>query len=136
MNINLIKADDVLTLRRDILYPNKNLSELKLPEDDFGMHYGLFVNDRLISVVSLFISGNSAQFRKFATLTSFQGKGYGSALLNHLIQEAAKQGCETIWCNARLSAADFYLRFGFTKTEETFTKDEVDFVIMRKSLRT
>ncbi|POY35040.1 GNAT family N-acetyltransferase [Solitalea longa] len=130
MKIKRITADEVLNIRREVLYPDRAIHEIKLPEDDHGLHYGLFIDAELISVVSLFITGKSAQFRKFATIAKYQGKGYGSYLLNYIIAEAENHGCELIWCNARLSAVKFYLKFGFTETEERFTKDNVAFVIM------
>ena len=39
-----------------------------LQDDEDGLHFGLFNKEKLVSVVSLFIDGEEAQFRKFATL--------------------------------------------------------------------
>lgn len=133
MEIRIINADDILEVRQIVLYPDKTPASLKLPEDDKGLHFGMFVDNTLISVISLFIEGSSAQFRKFATLPDYQGKGYGSVLLKHVIKLSSDKGCTHIWCNARTSAIDFYLRFGFRITDKTYSKDGVDFIIMEKN---
>ncbi|MEW9674323.1 GNAT family N-acetyltransferase, partial [Ammoniphilus sp. 3BR4] len=53
---------------------------------------GLFEGEQLISIVSLFVRGAEGQFRKFATLTSHQNKGYGSKLLIYVLGEAERLG--------------------------------------------
>ncbi|MNT81356.1 ribosomal-protein-alanine N-acetyltransferase [compost metagenome] len=85
-------------------------------------------------MISLFINGGEAQFRKFATLPEYQGKGYGSLLLKHILALSSDKGCQLVWCNARTSAINFYLRFGFQTTDKTYSKDGVDFIIMEKSI--
>lgn len=112
------------------MYPNWSIDEVKLANDFEGIHFGLFDNNTLISVVSTFISDGNMQFRKFATLNSEQGKGYGSLLLAHSIQFAKNEHCRRMWCNARCNASAFYAKFGFTETEQTFHQDGHDFVIM------
>lgn len=118
------------------MWPNKPFDYIKLEADEKGRHYGLFVNKELVSVISLFIDEKDmdAQFRKFATLASYQGKGYGTALIKHLFSELAPLNVERIWCNARIHKAEFYERFGMTQTEETFFKGEIEYVVMKKSV--
>ena len=89
-----------------------------------------YLEETLVSVISLFIDGDDAQFRKFATLADQQGKGLGSALLEHLIKEAQSRGVRRLWCNARVDKTGFYERFGMTTTDHTFSKGGIDYVIM------
>lgn len=112
------------------MYPNYGIEEVKLADDFEGIHFGLFDKNALISVVSTFIKEDTMQFRKFATLNSEQGKGYGSLLMAHIIQFAKDENCKRMWCNARCNASAFYAKFGFTETEQKFHQDEHDFVIM------
>lgn len=120
----------VWPIRHQVMYPDMDFDTIKLPEDENGMHLGLYENGKLISVVSLFSDGRELQFRKFATLNEFQGKGYGSQLLKFVIDEAKQQGCTRLWCNARTNASGFYQKFGFEATRVRFFKDGYDFVIM------
>lgn len=112
------------------MYPEKTLDEVKLDNDADGYHFGLYLDHRLTSIVSLFKDGDTMQLRKFATLHNAQGKGYGSQLLEYVISFCRQNHTRRIWCNARTNAAGFYSRYGFSKTNETYSKDGHDFVIM------
>jgi GNAT superfamily N-acetyltransferase len=157
-------------------------------DDDSVRHYGLFVHnygnggydaiddgdtdrDQPVSVVSVFLTPMTspstttslapveAQFRKFATETHHQGKGYGTQLLTHMFEtlSASQQRGEEpegwensdlgrdvvaapvaavvkrVWCNARTDKAEFYRRrFGMVETNTTFTRDGQSYVIMEK----
>jgi GNAT superfamily N-acetyltransferase len=133
-HIEQISHELTWRIRRDILYPDQPLDKIMLPEDENGMHLGLFEDNKLISIVSLFKSENSLQFRKFATLEAYQRKGFGTELLNYLLEIAEVENFERVWCNARKNASGFYSKFGFTETEHSFQKDGYDFVIMEKIL--
>lgn len=121
-------------IRQKELYPDLPLSKIQLDEDLNGIHFGLFYQDKLISIVSLFDCGDSYQFRKFATLKEFQNQGIGTILLNHIIKFAKKESKLNLWCNARVSAIGFYKKNGFVETDNTFTRDGINFVIMTKDL--
>lgn len=133
-HIEQIPAELTWRIRLQVLYPGKDPDYAKLPEDEEGMHLGLFDQNILISVVSLFKKGKDMQFRKFATLEQYQRKGYGTELLNYLTELSAEEGCVRIWCNARKNATGFYSKFGFSETEQTFQKNGHDFVIMEKKI--
>lgn len=137
MNNTLIRAispQDTWPIRHQVMWPDRPLEYIKLAEDEQGLHFGLFVREKLVSVVSLFVKGDSAQFRKFATLESEQGKGYGSQLLRQVLQEAQNQGALWIWCNARVPKTRFYAKFGLQATKTTFTKGEIDYIVLQKTL--
>ena len=133
-SIEQITPELTWPLRQVVMYPNWSIEEVKLADDFEGIHFGLFDKKALISVVSTFIKEDTMQFRKFATLNSEQGKGYGSMLLSHIIQFAKNEDCTRMWCNARCNASAFYAKFGFTETEQKFHQDGHDFVIMEINL--
>ncbi|WP_207420849.1 GNAT family N-acetyltransferase [Desertivirga brevis] len=125
-----VPAEVVWPIRHQVMYPDMKLEDIKLESDQEGLHLALIEDENVISVVSLFKNGEDLQFRKFATLEAYQGKGYGSSLLRHVIDYAQKEKCTRLWCNARKNASLFYQRFGFKETNTTFFKDGYDFVIM------
>ncbi|MEM9340464.1 MAG: GNAT family N-acetyltransferase [Bacteroidota bacterium] len=131
MTIRRIPYQQTWEIRHEVLWPNQPIDHVKLSTDPDGWHFGLFVNDRLVAVVSAFVTDKEAQFRKFATREAEQGKGYGTQLLDHLIEELRVGGVTNIWCNARLDKTYFYERFGLTRTTERFSKGGIDYVIMR-----
>ncbi len=136
MKIEITKIDKekAWKLRHKVMWPDKSFDFIKLEDDDLGIHFGLFKENILISVISLFINNEEGQFRKFATLQQEQGKGYGSALLDFVITEAKYRGLKRIWCNARKNKVDFYKKFGLQVTNSNFIKGGKSYVIMEKDL--
>lgn len=132
--IRQINSADTHSLRQRVMWPNKPLSFIMLPNDDEGIHFGVFVDEVLVSVVSLFIKNNNAQFRKFATDENEQRKGYGTLLLAHLIAFGEQKKLAKIWCNARTNKQDFYIKFGFEATNNRFSKAGLSYVVMEKIL--
>jgi len=133
VEVRKINPSDTWSIRQSVMWPDKPLAYVQLEEDERGLHFGVFENAELRSVVSLFLEEENAQFRKFATQVTHQGKGHGSALLNFLIQACEKQHIKNLWCNARVSAYPFYQKFGFEIVSETWTKDGIEFVKMSKT---
>ena len=128
-----IKPSETFDLRRRILSPNQSIDSIMLVEDDSGQHFGLFQEAQLVSVISLFIENDMAQFRKFATETSEQNKGYGTFLLNRVIEESIKNTVKNLWCNARVSALGFYGKFGFEVVSEKWMKNDIEYVKMQRT---
>ena len=105
---------------------------MEMDEDSNGYHVGAFMNNELVGVVSLFVNGDDFQFRKFAVDESMQGKGIGKTMLQHLIDFALNENGKRLWCNARVSAIGFYLKYGFNHTGQFFSKNGFDYEILEK----
>lgn len=134
LDIREISPAETHSLRHTVLWPDRPIEYVKLPEDDVGRHYGAFIDGKLVSVISLFLDAGSARFRKFATQKSYQGMGIGSTLLQHTIEAANKSGAEAIWCDARSSALPFYQKFGFHTEGDVFHKGGLPYLVMRRPL--
>jgi len=131
--IRQVSSLDVLPIRQKVMWPAKPIEYVKLPNDDAGEHFGLFLGDQMISIISLFMKDGEVQFRKFATLREFQGCGYGTLLLKKIIDISQHNGVNRIWCNARVEKSDFYKKFGLNPTNKQFQKGGVEYVIMEKT---
>jgi GNAT superfamily N-acetyltransferase len=112
------------------MYPEKEIKEMALPNDFDGIHFGLYHNDELTGVVSLFEKGTTAQFRKMAVLPGDQGKGFGTQLLQYVIDFCRQEGIQLLWCNARTSAIEFYKKIGFVTTGEPYLQDQSAYIRM------
>lgn len=133
IEIKRISADETLWIRQQVLWPSKPLDYVRIENDDEGIHYGLFEDNQLVTVISVFVNDNEAQFRKFATLATYRGKGYGSRIFEFMLKELELQDINRIWCNARLEANAFYKRYGFTVAEgKNFTEGNVIYSIMER----
>lgn len=129
-DIEQITQELTWKLRQKELYPDLPIEAIKLPEDDLGIHLGLFYQNKLATIVSLFEDNNELQFRKLATDKKYQKLGLGSKMINYVLNYAKEKHIEKVWCNARLSATGFYEKLGFVKTDEVFSKGGIDYVIM------
>jgi predicted GNAT family N-acyltransferase len=132
LKVKNIQASETWDLRHRVMAPNRPFDSIKLPKDEEGLHFGLLEEEKLISVISLFVEKDNAQFRKFATEISEQNKGYGSILLNHIIEESNKNNVKNLWCNARMTALGFYEKFGFKAVSETWMDHEIEYVKMER----
>ena len=129
-SIEQITQELTWKIRQKELNPELPISEIKLEEDDSGIHLGLFHDNKLITVVSLFEYGAELQFRKFATDSNYQRMGFGKQMLAYILEYAREKQFKKVWCNARSSASKFYQIFGFKETDKTFSKNGIDYIIM------
>ena len=63
IEIKQITATETLEIRHEVMWPNKPLAYVELANDKNGKHFGLFVNEEITSIVSLFTENNEAQIR-------------------------------------------------------------------------
>lgn len=146
MDIRLISPDDTIALRHTVLWPNAPLAHVRLPEDDEGFHFGAFLDEESAptAVISLFKENvpspeensgadeSTIRIRKLACDNSYQGRGIGTALLEHSIQYAwSKLDARFVWCDARVTALDWYSKRGLVPFGAEFWKDEVKYVRMK-----
>lgn len=122
MQIRLISPEATLPIRHSVLWPSKPIEFCQVKEDGSGNHFGVFENDVLLCVASIFITGAEARLRKFATLHEHQGKGFGTRMIEYIIEYLKQKGVTYFWCDARESAQDFYARFDMQKRGERFFK--------------
>lgn len=134
ITIRAIQPEDTYALRHSVLWPDKPLEYVKIEEDNAGLHFGAFYDNQLLGVISLFVQGEAARFRKFAVDPSYQRQGIGSALLTHVMQEAQQRGAQIIGCDARLEATGIYYKFGMTQAGAEFYKGPIAYVRMQKVL--
>ncbi|QDK79118.1 GNAT family N-acetyltransferase [Spirosoma sp. KCTC 42546] len=132
--IRSITPEQTYPLRHNVLWPDKPFEYVKVENDADGYHFGAFLEDELVAVISLFVNDKDSRFRKFATRSDCQRQGIGTLLLNHVIDEAKRLRAITLWCDARLEAADFYRRFGMEAVSEVFYKGPIPYAKFSRAL--
>jgi GNAT superfamily N-acetyltransferase len=120
VQIEQIRYELTWRVRQNAMYPDLPLEASKLPLDPEGIHFGLYAGDWLTAVVSLFNNGQNYQFRKFATLTKEQGKGYGSKLLSYIISYVQQEGGTSYGVMPELPLLDFMRSLALAKQENSF----------------
>jgi predicted GNAT family N-acyltransferase len=116
-------------VRHEVLRKGKPIDSCRFDGDDLPttQHYGLFENDSLQGIISLFENSNrlfeatkQIQIRGMAVLEHNQGKGYGKQLVQYCEKVLLDSDCELIWFNARENAKGFYQKLGYTTVGTPF----------------
>ncbi|TGE22017.1 GNAT family N-acetyltransferase [Hymenobacter aquaticus] len=134
VDIRPISAPDTYPLRHQVLWPAKPYAYVRVENDAAGAHFGAFVHGQLVAVISLFVEGSEARFRKFATYPAYQRQGIGSALLGRVLEVARQRGARRLGCDARQEASGFYQRFGMAAEGPVFYKGDIPYQRMRLAL--
>ncbi|MCL9808027.1 GNAT family N-acetyltransferase [Flavobacterium luminosum] len=123
IEIKKITATETYAVRQPVLRPGKPIESCQFEGDDLKTttHFGLFKEQTLIGVVSVFEvthkdfeAKKQFQVRGMAILENEQNKGYGNLLITEVEKLAHKNKIEIIWFNAREKAVNFYQKMGYT----------------------
>ncbi|HDR7792931.1 TPA: GNAT family N-acetyltransferase [Bacillus luti] len=129
ITVKHIDASDTYLLRQKILRPNQSLEDCKYSSDyeTDTFHLGAFLNDELISIASFskeiypgLPTDVHYRLRGMATLPNFRNKHAGSSLIQKAEQILQERNANILWCNGRITVADYYKRLGFHEHGEIF----------------
>jgi len=128
--VDEVAAEFTYGLRKAILRPDGGEVVWAGDEDPRTFHLAARSGERIVGVVRFspapcpWRDDASAawQLRGMATDPSVRGSGAGRALLVDGLERVAARGGDLVWCDARVTAAGFYERFGFTVVTEPFDK--------------
>jgi predicted GNAT family N-acyltransferase len=130
ITVGEVPVDVVLPLRGAVL---RGGGPAGLPGDDdpATVHLAARADDgRVVGVVRLspapcpWRPGARApwQLRGMATDPAVRGSGAGRVLLQECLTRVAERGGDLLWCDARVTAAGFYERMGFTVVAGPYDK--------------
>lgn len=77
----------------------------------------------------------SGKLGRMAVLAPWRGQGAGAAILRRLLEEAARQGLETIYLHGQVPVLGFYARYGFVAEGEQFDEAGIPHRLMRLWLK-
>ncbi len=130
MKIQQITWEEALPVRHSVLWPSKPPLFCKVEGDELATHYGAFIDGNLVCVASIYIDGEQARLRKFATLHEYQGQGIGSKVIKQAIEHLKQLDVQCFWCDARTTALSFYQKFGLQVEGAEFDKAGVSYYKM------
>src|SRR4051812_8125338 len=111
MKIKRISTDECLPLRSKVLRPFHPLSACQFPMDSQSVHFGVFIDHALVSIISAhpedhesFREKNQWRIRGMATEPSLQSQGLGGEALEALLAWGRSEPLPLFWCNAREKA--------------------------------
>jgi len=127
-----IKAEDTYAIRKTVLRKNMTLShEMPGDHDPETVHLGVYDENKLLCTGSFMknnrdeFTGHQYQLRGMATAEGSQRKGYGRILLEKAEDFFKVRGIDLIWCNARVSALEFYKKSGYETIGEVFVVPQI-----------
>jgi GNAT superfamily N-acetyltransferase len=119
--------DDVLALRQSVLRPHQTREESRFGSDSSPAAAHFCAEDEAGTVLSVATvlretpawAGDAVpawRLRGMATDPDCRGRGAGSSVLAAVFDYVAASGGGLLWCNARLTAVEFYRRAGMVTT--------------------
>jgi predicted GNAT family N-acyltransferase len=125
--VERVDAATVRPLRHAVLRSGRPPEESQYPQDDLPDTLHLAALDDsgdVLACATVFpepYEGRPAwRLRGMASAPEVRGQGHAGALLAEALRLLHALGAELLWCNARVAALPFYLRFGFTTVGEQF----------------
>lgn len=129
LQVKNIPFNKTFAVRHPVLRAGKPVETCYFEGDELPTttHFGLFLEEKLLGVLSVFKnecpiieSKNAYQYRGMAILAPYQNKKYGVLLLDAANTWVAEEQGDLIWFNAREKAIGFYERNGFEKRGSAF----------------
>jgi len=127
-----ISAEQTREVRRSVLRPHQDTSELVYPGDDDAesMHLGVLNGALIVAILSMYHAPREGEvsgwrIRGMASLPEVRGMGYGRELVETARDRAWGIDRAEIWCNARESAFGFYEKLGFVVAGDLFEIDGI-----------
>ncbi|MEY2703083.1 MAG: Acetyltransferase, family, YitI [Bacteroidota bacterium] len=129
LQVKKIPFNKTFAVRHPVLRAGKPVETCYFEGDELptSTHFGLFLEEKLLGVLSVFKnecpiieSKNAYQYRGMAILAPYQNKKYGVLLLDAANTWVAEEQGDLIWFNAREKAIGFYERNGFEKRGSAF----------------
>ncbi|MDR7371815.1 GNAT family N-acetyltransferase [Flavobacterium aquidurense] len=144
IQIKEIPSKETYIVRQPVLRKGKPIESCIFEGDDLDTthHFGLFDNENLTGIISLFkqinttfAEKNQAQIRGMAVLETHQKKGFGEALVKYCEEYCIEENVDLIWFNARTAAVGFYKKMNYQTIGEAFDiKDVGEHSLMFKKL--
>jgi predicted GNAT family N-acyltransferase len=74
--------------------------------------------------------GEFAKLERLAVRKEWRGRGYGSRLIEFMMQTARDRGFGKVKLHAQLTTKGFYARHGFQATGDTFMEADIEHCLM------
>ena len=130
MTVDEVAAELTYPLRKAVLRPDGGDVVWAGDEDPGTFHLAARTPDgRIVGVVRFSpaacpwrAAANPWQLRGMATDAAVRGAGAGRALVTAGLDAVSARGGDLLWCDARVAAAGFYERMGFTVVTGPYDK--------------
>jgi len=125
-----------VALRVDILRKPFGLSfhpQEREQEKDY-IHIAGFKGEQVVATAALVLEGEVCKMQRVVVDMKMQNSGIGSKMMVFCEEYARAQGFKSIYCHARDTAVQFYLKNGYTSEGAYFDEDTLPHLKMGKVL--
>jgi predicted GNAT family N-acyltransferase len=130
VTVDEVAPEITYPLRAAVLRPDGGEITWAGVEDPATFHLAARTDERVVGVVRFSPAAcpwrpearSPWQLRGMATDPAVRGTGAGRLLVDDGLARVAARGGDLVWCDARVAAAGFYERMGFTVVTEPFDK--------------
>lgn len=128
--------EDAVRLREEILRKPLGLTfsqEERVAEKDH-IHIAGFLEGCLVSTAVLVPEGNHYKLQRVVVVKSVQNSGIGSQMMNFCESYAKSKGISSLYCHARDTAVNFYLKNNYVPEGSYFDEVTLPHLKMRRIL--
>ena len=123
-------------LRENILRKplGTHFTDEELKEEQNHVQIVGFIDDELKACAVLVPEGTHLKMQRVAVDAHLRNLNVGSEMMAFCEQYAKSEGYETVYCHARDSAVNFYLKNGYTGVGDYFPEDGIPHLKMEKRM--
>ena len=126
---------EMLKARFNVFYIEQDCKYPDLDDIDYrAEHIALFRRGKVIAYCRLFPADSQWHVGRMLTVPEVRGKGYGKYLMTLAVEEAGRQGAQSVSIDAQTHAVDFYAALGFRTVSDVFIEAGIPHVRMVRTL--
>lgn len=130
IHIQNITPEQTRSLRHLVLWPHIEKEAdcvIAQDHDNDAFHLGAECDGNIIAIGSFFPmvtekmkAENPYRLRAMASHPDYRGSGAAAKLILNSFDELRNRKCDLLWCDARLSAVNFYLKLGLEAIDQIY----------------
>jgi predicted GNAT family N-acyltransferase len=127
---------DAVKLREKILRAplGSFFTDQELEEEKNHFQIAGFLNDAIIATAVLVPEGDEMKMQRVVVAENLRSLNIGSEMMNFCERFVLDKNFKVMYCHARDSAVNFYIKNGYTGMGDYFDEDGIPHLKMRKEL--
>lgn len=127
---------DAVRLREKILREplGSSYTDQELEEEKYHYQIAGFLDDAIIATVVLVPEGDEMKMQRVVVTEDLRNLNIGSEMMTYCENFASGKNVKGMYCHARHSAVNFYIKNGYTGIGDYFDEDGIPHLKMRKTL--
>lgn len=127
---------DAVRLREKILREplGSSFTDQELEEEKYHFQIAGFLDVAIIATAVLVPEGDEMKMQRVVVTENLRSLNIGSEMMNFCENFASDKNFKVMYCHARDSAVNFYIKNGYTRIGDYFDEDGIPHLKMKKKL--